>query len=301
MKRKRSSLIVAGAGIILAFSIVGALAPVISPYDPHAISGDSLLAPSVRHIFGTNDIGQDIFSEVVWGARRSLSVGLSSGALVVAGGVVIGAGAALAGGLVEKAVMRVIDLFLAMPGLPLLTVIATLVGPSTLTLIAVIGFIGWPMTARIIRSQTISLRSRGYVGSARGFGANFFYVIRRHLAPALGPILTTMFATMASVAIFLESGLAFLGLGDPIGVSWGSILNRAVNQQGMFLSNVWTWWVLPPGLVITVAVLGFTFLAIGTDPRFNPRDSRNRENLKGATDWPKGAGLDSPGGGTGPG
>ena len=274
--RRRSGLIYLGGAIVGVFVLLAVLGPAVSPYDPVAVEGTSLEAPSAHHLLGTNDIGQDIFSELIGGTRRSLIVAVGSSAFVMATGVFIGIGAGLMGGGAEQAVMRVTDIFLAMPMLPILMLVAALAGGGVLVLILTFGFVGWPMIARIVRSQTRTLRRRGFVSAARGFGGGFFYLIRRHLAPALGPVIATGFATAAAVAIFIESGLAFLGLGDPTSVSWGNVLNRALQKPGLFLSDIWTWWVLPAGLTVTLCVLGFTFVAIGLDPRFNPRSRAAR-------------------------
>lgn len=275
MKSKRSLFGAIGATLVVVLVVVAILAPVISPYDPKAITGDSLEPPSGRHLVGTNDIGQDNFSQLVWGSRRSLGIGIASSAFVMLTGVCLGIGATLIGGLTEKVVLRIIDLFLAMPILPLLTVIAILAGPSSGVMVLTFGLIGWPMLTRIIRSETLKLRRRGYVKAAQGFGGGIWYVLRRHIASALGPIISTTLATMAGVVMVIEASLAFLGLSDPTAVSWGAMLNRALSKQGIFFSNVWMWEVLPAGLAITAAVLGFTFLAVGIDPKFNPRVRRS--------------------------
>ncbi len=130
--------------------------------------------------------------------------------------------------------------------------------------------------ARILRSQTLSLRRRGYVEAAQGLGGGFVYVLRRHLVPALAPLLAANFVIVAGVAVLLESGLAFLGLGDPTAPSWGQILHRALDHPGIYFISAWKWWVLAPGIAITVAILGFAFLAVGLEPRFNPRWERRR-------------------------
>jgi len=274
MNLRRPVITQIGVAIITIFIGIAVLAPFLTAHDPRAVTGDSLEKPSSNHFLGTNDIGQDIFSELVWGARQSLGVAIGGAALVLAVGIAIGLGAALAGGFTETVVMRIIDLFLALPVFPLLILIAALAGPSPALIVLVIGFLGWPMMARVVRSRALSLRRSGFVTSAQGFGGGIFYIIRRHLAPALGPIISAGFVTMAGVAIVLEAGLAFLGLGDPTGVSWGMVINRALSHQGLYLSELWIWWVLPAGMAVTVAVLGFTFIGIGLDPRFNPRARR---------------------------
>lgn len=263
-------------GTVVAFlMVVALLAPVIAPYSPHALSGSSLAGPSIHHLFGTNDLGQDIFSEIVWGTRTSVTVAVGVAGLAILIGVIVGVGAGLLGGLADSLAMRMVDVLLALPVLPLLILLASLVSPSETTIILVIGLLAWPHIARVLRSQTLSLRQRGFVVAARGFGGGALYVIRRHLVPALGPVVVASFINVAGVAVLLESGLAFLGLGDPTGVSWGMVLNRALSHEGLYFTPLWTWWVLPAGFAITLAVLGFTFLGVGLEPRFNPRSMRD--------------------------
>lgn len=267
-------LLAVGIGIIATLTLVAVLAPVLAPYDPKALVGDSLLRPSGRHLLGTNDAGQDIFSAVVWGTRSSLSVALGSVVVALAISLVLGLAAGLLGGVVDTVVMRMADVTLAIPILPFLIFVAVLAGPSRLVGVLVIGFLAWPQIARIVRSQVLTLRSRGFVHAARGFGAGPVYVMRRHLVPALGPVIGANLVFVAGIAVTLESGLAFVGLGDPTAISWGAVLNRALLHQGLYFSWIWVWWLLPAGLAISATVLGFTFIGVGLEPSFNPRWGR---------------------------
>lgn len=271
MSPRWSPLVALGVGILATLVAVAVLAPLLAPYDPRAVTGPSLQPPSAQHLLGTDDIGQDIFSRLIWGARSSLVVGVGAAVLTIVAGVVIGVGAGLLGGVVDAVVMRAVDVFLAVPALPLLILLAALVGSSQAGVIVVMAVLFWPAHARMVRSQTLTLRQRGFVSAASGFGAGPLYVVRRHLVPALGPIVVVGFVNVAGIAVLLEAGLAFLGLGDPTGVSWGQILNRALGQQGLYFTPLWTWWVLPAGFAVTLAVLAFTFLGVGLEPRFNPR------------------------------
>ncbi len=167
--------------------------------------------------------------------------------------------------------MRFADVVLALPGLPTILLLAALLGPGRHTVVTVLDLFGWPRLARVLRRQALSLRQRGFVGAARGFGAGPYYLVRRHLVPALGPALVTGFVSVASVAILVEAGLAFLGIADPTVVSWGGVLNRALVYPGLYYSFLWIWWVLPAGMSITLAVLGLSFLGVGFEPSFNPR------------------------------
>ncbi|MGI8758412.1 MAG: ABC transporter permease [Acidimicrobiales bacterium] len=270
-----SPLVVLGGAIIGALVIVAVFAPLIAPYDPRSLTGDALERPSAAHLFGTNDVGRDIFSEVVWGTRASLTVALLGASIVMVGGVLAGVFLPLLGGTVDRLANRIVVMWLALPGLPLLMLVAAMAGPSPTTIIAVIALIGWAPNSRVLRSQTLSLRQRGFVASARGFGAGPLYLVRRHFLPRLGPLVVLGFVNWAAISISLEAGLSFLGVGDPTGVSWGQVLNRALGYQGLYFGGLWTWWVLPVSSAITLAVLGFTFVGVGLEPSFNPRWRRN--------------------------
>lgn len=270
----RAPLVLVGGGLVAALVAVAVFAPLIAPYEPRALAGDALLTPSGAHPLGTNNIGQDIFSQLVWGARTSLAVGVASATLSITVGLTIGASAVLAGGWPDFGVMRMIDVFLALPRLPLLVLVAALAGASLTSVVLVVGLITWPVVARQVQAQTRTLRERGFIAAARGFGGGIPYLVRRHLVPALGPILVSSFVGVAASAVLLQASLAFLGLGDPTSVSWGSMLNEALAVPGWYYTSVWAWWVLPAGFAITLAVLGFAFLGVGLEPLLNPRTRR---------------------------
>ena len=274
MRALRSPLVLVGGGLLVTLVAAAVLAPAIAPYDPRALAGDALQPPSRRHLLGTNNIGQDIASQIVWGARTSLTVAVGAATLAIVVGVVVGVTAGLLGGVTDVVAMRVVDVFLAIPRLPLLVLVGALVGANRPTLIVLIAAIAWPVVARLLRSQTLTLRRRGFVDAARGFGGGVGYVVRRHLLPAVAPIAASSFILIAGNAILLEAELAFLGLSDPTGVSWGLILNRALLQPGLYFVDAWMWWVLPAGFAITLAVMGFTFLGVGLEPVLNPRWKR---------------------------
>ncbi|MDQ3573333.1 MAG: ABC transporter permease [Actinomycetota bacterium] len=276
MRSLREPLVLAGVALLGLLLTVAVLAPLLSPYDPQAVAGDSLERPSAHHLLGTNNVGQDIFSQILFGARSSLSVAVGAAVLTVVVGVAIGVTGGLVGGWADTVTMRLADVFLALPRLPLLVVIAALAGPSRVNLVFAIGLMIWPVVARVVRGQTRSLRQRGFVGAARGFGGGLVHVVRRHLVPALSPVIVTAFVNVAAVAVLLEAGLAFLGLADPNAVSWGLMMNRALLQPGLYFTPMWTWWVVPTGLAISLAVLAFTFLGVGLEPVINPRLRRGR-------------------------
>lgn len=260
-----------GLGTLIVLTLVALLAPLIAPYAPRAFSGDSLEAPSSAHLLGTNETGQDIFSQLVYGARDVLLVAPTAAVLTVAIGTVIGVSAAVIGGTTGAAITRVIDATLALPRLPLLVFLAVSAGPSMTSVILSVALLSWPMTARVVRAQTLTLRQRDFVTAARSFGASRTYIARRHMIPALAPILVAGFVTVAALAVLLEAGLAFLGLTDPTRSSWGLMMNDALSYSGLWFGNEWLWWLLPPGFAVSIAILGFTLLGVGLEPRLNVR------------------------------
>lgn len=274
MTARREPLLWIGTAIVASVALVALLAPALAPYDPRAIAGPSLARPSAAHLLGTNDSGQDILSQLIWGARSSTIVAGLAAVLAVGLGVLVGAAAGLARGTFDVVAMRITDLFLAVPALPLLILIVALAGPSRATVVCVIALAGWPAVARLVRSQTLTLGRRGYVEAARGFGAPALYVIGRHVVPAVGPLVAATLVHWAATAVMLQAGLAFLGLSDPTEVSWGAVLNRALEHQGVYFTSQWTWWVLPPGLAIALAATGLAFIGFGLEPRANPRWER---------------------------
>jgi ABC-type dipeptide/oligopeptide/nickel transport system permease subunit len=251
--------------------LVAVFAPLLAPYNPSAITGRVIEPPSARHWLGTDNPGRDLLSQLLFGARASLTVALVAGTATMTGAVVIGVLPALFGGAFDRLSNRTVVFLLALPSFPLLILIGSLAGKSRLAIIIVISFLGMAPNARILRSQALSLRERGFIGAARGFGGGPFYVLRRHLVPGLAPQIVVGFVNWASVSIGLEAGLAFIGLGDPSSISWGMMLNRALSDSSAYFSSRWTTSVLPAGLAITFAALGFFFVGVALEPRFNPR------------------------------
>ncbi len=269
-------MFVIGAVLVGGLAVVAVLAPQLAPYDPRASPppGPGLDPPSGEFPLGTTLVGQDVLSQVIWGARSTMIIAVGAPAVAVIIGVLVGVGAGLRGGLVDLLAMRIVDVLLAVPRLPVIVLVSALTGASRLGLIALMGFLFWPPIARIVRSQTLTLRQRGFVSAAGGFGGGVLYVIRRHLVPALGPLLVSVFVAFAENAVTLEASVAFLGLGDPTGVSWGLMMNEALATPGIYFTDAWTWGVLPAGFAITLVIAGFAFLGVGLEPIVNPRSSR---------------------------
>lgn len=265
------------AGILLLGVLVSAavLAPLVSPYNPEETVADPFLAPSRAHLLGTNDIGQDILSELIYGARISLTVGFIAAALAIGIGTTVGIVAGFFGGRADAVLMRTVDLVLVIPFLPLMILLAAYLGPSYWNIIIVIGVLVWARPARVIRSQVLQVKSLDYVEAALALGGRPVRVMVRHVLPAVLPLALAQFILAASNAILIEASLAFLGLGDPTAKSWGTVLYYA-QVRNAFLTGAWVWWVLPPGLLITAATLGFAFTGFALEERLNPRMRGNR-------------------------
>lgn len=247
-----------------------AFAPWLAPYDPSERAGRPFQPPGRGHLLGTNDVGQDLLSELIFGARVSLLVGVAAAAAALLIGAAVGILAGYYPRRLGAFLMRTVDLVLILPFLPLLIVLAAYLGRSLLNTILVIGALIWAAPARIIRSQVLSLRSREYVLAARSMGASDRWTIFRHVVPRTALLAAGSFVRAVAGAILLEASLSFLGLGDPIQKSWGSILFWA-QARGAFLTPAWKWWVLPPGLLIMAASLGFALIAFSLEERINPR------------------------------
>lgn len=266
---------VGSIGVLLLMLLLGMalLAPQLSPYCPSARVGRPFQRPGAGHLLGTNDIGQDILSEIIWGTRASLTIGVVTGMLVTIVGTTVGLISGYTGGIVDNLLMRFTDLVLIVPFLPLMILLAAFLGPSFYNLLLVMAVLLWARPARIIRSQVLSLRSRTYVEAAQAAGASSGRIMLRHILPGVLPLALAQFVMSTSLAILIEASLSFLGLGDPMQKSWGTILYYA-QARGAFLTGAWLWWVLPPGLLITLTVMGFTLTGFALDRYVNPRLNR---------------------------
>jgi peptide/nickel transport system permease protein len=252
---------------LLTFSAVGA--PVIGRYDPNRTSIRLYRKPpTTTHILGSDASGRDVFSRLLYAGRISLSVGLVSVAIYTSIGVILGAFAGYYGGWVDSTIMRLADVVLAFPALIIIITLVSLLGPSVWNIMMVIGFLGWPSIARILRGQFLALREQEFVLASRAIGSSNRRIIFRHLLPnALAPIIVAATFGMAG-AILLEAGLSFLGLGvQPPTASWGNMLNDAQSLP-ILQSMPWLW--LPPGVMIALAVLSINFIGDGLRDAFDP-------------------------------
>lgn len=259
-----------GLGILAILITVAIFAPQIAPYDPHDIY-KWMERPSSEHLLGTNDVGNDILSEVIYGTRVSLFIAFTVSITAIIIGTALGLIAGYSSGVPGFLIMRIVDIFLTIPRMVLIIVIAAFLTPSIWNLIVVFIIFGWMMTARIVRSEVLTLRSQYYVDSAKMLGGSDRYIIWRHILPNVVPLVVVQFIMEASHVIIAEAGISFLGLGDPVARSWGTIFNYAFEYPNIIMSDVWMWWMLPPGLCIAATVLGLTFVGYALEERLNPK------------------------------
>ena len=274
------------AGLVIAggWVLVAIFAPLLAPYDPYANVRVTILdiyqAPSPVHPLGTDDGGKDVLSALIYGARISLVVGFAAAAIALVIGGLVGIVAGYRGGWLGSLLMRITDFFLVIPDLALQIVLVAIIGPSLGTIIFVIGALGWTTTARLVRSQTLSVRERKYVMRARAIGAGDAHILRRHILPSVLPLMLANMVLVISLAILSESTLAFLGLGDPTVISWGQMLNFAF-ERGAVSAGAW-WALLPPGFAIVWVVLGTTLLGTALEDALNPRLRRHHLEAAGS-------------------
>lgn len=270
---RRNRMAVVGLGMLVVIVIAAVFADFIAPYNPRSYegiqAGDIFQPPSAKHWFGTDDAGKDVFSGFIYGARNSLIVGFFAAFISIFIGGTFGIVAGFYGGRIENVLMRFTDTMLVIPDLPLIVIFVALTEPSLWNIILVIGLLGWTSTARIVRSQTLAVKSRKFVLRARAIGAGNWHIILHHILPLVMPILVVNAILVISLAILSESTLAFLGLSDPLAISWGQMLNFAFGRGAM---SVGAWWALvAPGFGIVWVVLALTLLGNGLEQVLNPR------------------------------
>jgi peptide/nickel transport system permease protein len=262
-----------GLIMLVLVTVMAVFAPALAPYNPYEVVrvtvDDIYAAPGTAHRLGTDDAGKDVLSSFMYGARVSLIVGFFASMISIVIGGTIGIFAGYFGGRLENVLMRFTDIMLVIPEFPLIVLLVALTQPSLLNIILVIGLLGWTGSARLVRSQTLSVKQRKYVLRARAIGAGNLHIIRRHVFPMVLPLIVVNTVLVISLAILNESVLSFLGLSDPTKISWGQMLNFAFTRGAM---SAGAWWALvTPGLGIVWLVLACTLLGQGLEQVFNPR------------------------------
>ncbi len=265
----------AGMLILSILLVVAAFPQIFYTYDPREMVNLPLQPPGEGHLLGTNDIGQDLFSELVAGTRASLLIGLVVAVVSVGLGIFVGIVSGYNQGFLGTSLVRIMDLILVLPFLPLVIVISAYLGPSQRNVILVLILFFWATPARLIRARVLTLLNQPYIEAARALGADSVHIMVTHIWPGVRTLALVQVILIASATILAEASLSFLGLGDPSAKSWGTMLYFA-RASGAFLSQAWKWWVLPTGLIITLTVLSFVMIGYGLEGRLEPFIKNNR-------------------------
>ena len=269
---RKNKLGAIGLGILIFFGLMAIFADVLVPAEKLSVidaTGEPLAPPTAGYPLGTDEAGRSILDLVIQGSQISLLVGLLATVISMGIGSVVGISAGFYGRYVSAPLMRLIDWFLVIPFLPLAIVLATLLGRGILVIAFVIGVTTWAGTARLVRSQVLTLKERPYVERARALGASNLHLIRRHILPNVFPLIFANTVLVVAVAILAETTLSFLGLGDPFNISWGTMLESAF-ERGAISLGAW-WYLIPPGVCIVLVVLGFVMCGYALDEVLDPR------------------------------
>ena len=259
--------------IIVAFLTVCAVfAPIIAPYNPYDVTqrSEKGLSPSWEHLLGTTiTTGQDIFSMLIYGARVSLSIGVITGLCIAFLGAFMGILAGYVGGIVDTIIMRLVDIMLVIPTLPLTIVLTNIFGKSYFMIVFIFTIFGWQGLSRVIRSQVLVLKNTNYIKAAELAGASKARIMFKHILPGVTHLLIMSTAMTSAGIMVAEAGLSFLGLGDPTSISWGKMLAE-VQSGGALLFGHW-WWIAAPGIGIFLAIFSFMRIGMALEEIFNPR------------------------------
>ncbi|RAW46347.1 ABC transporter permease [Halorubrum sp. 48-1-W] len=270
----QSRLAVAGLLIVLFYFMLAVISPYIVPYGPseriYMADGTwaSLQPPMAGHPLGTTDAGYDVLSQLLLGSRIAMFVGLLGAFMVAVIGTTVGIVAGYYGGWIDEVVMRVVDILYGLPFIPFVVVIATVFGASVWNIIFGVALLYWLSTARVIRSEVLSVRERPYIEAAEAAGASDFRIMAVHILPNVIPLSALYAAIAVGYSIVAQASIAFLGFGDPNVPSWGVMLQRAFVTQSF--GEAW-WWTLPPGLSITLVVMGAYLVGRGYEEVANPQ------------------------------
>ena len=270
-RRDREGLV--GLATLGIFVAVALLAPLLADADElevvNTVDNPRWAPPSEVAPLGTDSFGRPIWDQLVYGSRPSLLIGIAATLIAIVIGTLVGVAAGFFGGKVDSVLSRITEWFLVIPFLPLAIVLAAILGPSLRNIIFVIGVTSWPVTARLIRAQVLTLKQRLYVERSRALGASSAQVMGRHILPNVTPLILANATLTVPIAILSETALSFLGLGDPSSVSWGQMLEEAFSF-GALSREAW-WWYVPPGLCVIAVVLAFTLVGRALETTLDPR------------------------------
>ncbi len=258
-----------GLIIFAIFGVIAIFAPFLRTVDPNATGSceNMLVPPNAQFWFGTDDLARDIWSQLIYGSRISLMVGFVAAFLAVTVGTTVGITAGYYGGKIGELLMRFTDFFMMLPRLPLMIILAAVLGPSIWNIILVVAIVSWTTTARVVRSQVLSIKERAFVEASRCIGANDSLLMFGEIFPNVVPIIFAQSVLVVTNAIYSEAVLAFLGLGDPTTVSWGMMLHFAFESGVMSRTPNW---IAPPVASIVVLIIGFTFLGTAVSDVMKP-------------------------------
>jgi peptide/nickel transport system permease protein len=269
MSAFRSRRLVLGVSIVVFFVLLGFIGPYFVG-NPEAFGSDEWKAPSLAHLLGTTQLGQDVLAQLVVGTRATLEIGAGAGLIATVISIVVGIGGGYAGGLTDEALSLLSNVVLVIPALPLIIIIASFVQANGVwPTVLVIAFVSWAASARVLRAQTLSVRNREYVLAARASGDRAWRIILVEILPNELPIIVSQFIFAMIFAILTQAGLAFLGLANPDQLTWGTILFYAQNDEAM-ASGAW-WWFVPPGACIALLGMGLALINFSLDEILNPR------------------------------
>jgi peptide/nickel transport system permease protein len=252
--------------IIVAVTVLAG--PSLAPFDPWDMAFTPLSPPSAEHFLGINDGGQDIFSELIFAIRNTVTFGLFSGLVALGVGIIVGLVAGWLGGFVDMILMRLADVLLAIPAIMILILTAAFFRPSPFVLSLILAALMWPTISKAIRAQTLTLRESLHVKAAAQIGGSNWYIIRRHLIPEMFPLYLIGLAAKTRMAMFMEASLAFLGLFDPSRKSLGIMISYALKY---YYLNIWWNWLFPPIVCLSLLIMTVTFLAISIEKVLDPR------------------------------
>lgn len=261
-----------GLIIVGLLALIAIFAPVLAPYDPYDVTlrDDKGLAPSMAHLLGTSiTTGQDVFSMLLYGTRVSLCVGIITGISIAFLGSLLGVAAGYLGGIADLLIMRVVDVMIVIPTLPLTILITNVFGKSYVVIVLVFVLFGWTGLARTVRSQVLQLKNMDYVKAAELCGASRWYIMRRHILPGVSHLVVMSTALTCAGIMIAEAGLSFLGLGNPTAISWGKMLADAQSGGSMLFGQWWT--ILAPGIGIFLSVFSFMRVGLAIEGVLNPR------------------------------
>lgn len=259
-----------GVCLLAFFLLVAFVGPLVYEYDHEGyFLGPRIGKPTEHFKLGFDELGRDVFGAIVYGTRASLAIGIFVALIVVIIGTAFGIAAGYYGGVIDIILMRVTEVFMLIPSMPLIMTFAAIMGQSFVNIIIILGITSWTSTARLVRAQTMSIKQRSYVERAQSIGASDFYIMRKHILPNVFPLVFSNIILQVQNAIISESTLAFLGIGDPTIPTWGQLL-RSARENGAISSGYW-WLFIPAGICLVGLASSFVFIGYGFDEILNPK------------------------------